>query len=122
MSERRTSLVESALHRVEEHIEAWRREDTDLKRAAEENRESLLSEATEREKKLAEELRDRRNSGGSGDTHTHVAFVVYSEGFAGTLENFSPERERLVKVVPARQSGGGMGVRGAWLVFKKAGG
>ncbi|MEJ7843799.1 MAG: phosphoenolpyruvate-utilizing N-terminal domain-containing protein [Rubrobacter sp.] len=44
-----------------------------------------------------------------------------SEEFADALESFSPERERLIKVMPAPDSSGGTGLRGSWLIFKDLG-
>jgi hypothetical protein len=48
-----------------------------------------------------------------------VVFVVASDAFADALEHFSPQLDRLVRVIPARESGGGTGLRGSWLVFEK---
>ena len=55
-----------------------------------------------------------------GDSPTHqVVYVVASDAFADALQGFSPGRDRLLSVVPAREGGGGMGLRGSWLVLKK---
>ena len=54
MSERRESMIERVLHRIEEHVEEWRRQDAARKREAASHREELWAEAAERQKLLAE--------------------------------------------------------------------
>jgi hypothetical protein len=47
------------------------------------------------------------------------AEAVASEAFADALQGFTPGRDRLLSVIPAREGGGGMGLRGSWLVLEK---
>ena len=54
MSEQRTSMIERIVHRVEEHIEEWRRRDATRAAEAEANRDQLWAAAAERERALAE--------------------------------------------------------------------
>ena len=54
MGEHRTSRIERIVHRIEEHIEDWRRQDAVRYADAEANREHLWGEAAERERLLVE--------------------------------------------------------------------
>jgi hypothetical protein len=120
MGNHRTSKIERIVHRIEEHVEEWRRQDAARHAEAEANRGQLWAEAAEREKLLAKAVSDEKSRGVSPEItkQQRVVFVVSSEEFARTLQCFSPERDRLVKVVPARESGGGMGMKGSWLVLE----
>ncbi len=123
MAQRHESIVERVVHRVEDHIERWRREDAALKREADASRDALWAEAVERERMLKETM-DREAGEGLpvGVTErVRVVYVVASEEFADALEGFSPERERLIRVMPAPGGEGGAGLRGSWLVFEELG-
>src|SRR3712207_6493169 len=54
MDERRTSMIERMVHRIEEHIEEWRRQGAARAAEAEANRDQLWAAAAERERHLAE--------------------------------------------------------------------
>lgn len=123
MAERHESIVERVVHRVEDRIERWRREDTALKREADANRDALWAEAAERERLLKDTV-DRESDDGSSGRVTdriRVVYVVASEEFADALEGFSPEKERLIRVMPAPGGERGGGIRGSWLVFEGLG-
>lgn len=122
MSEHRVSVFESIVHRVEDRIAEWRRHEAALGAEAEANRSRLWAEAAERERLLATTIghEETRRGAPEGATDEHeLIFVIASDAFADALEHFSPERDRLVRVIPARESGGGTGLRGSWLVFEK---
>ena len=125
MGERRESMIERVVHRVEEHIEEWRKRDAALAAEAEANRDQLWAAAAEREKLLAEII-------GEEETHRpcaeevmkehRVVFVVHSEEVAQTLEVFAQEGDRLVNVIPGARGryAKEMGIKGSWLVFEKS--
>ena len=97
MAEHRVSVFERIVHRVEDRIA---------------ERERLLAITIDHE--------ETRRGAAEGATGGHeLVFVVASDAFADALEHFSPERDRLVRVMPAREGGGGTGLRGSWLVFEK---
>ena len=48
MGERRPSAIERILHRIEEHVEDWRKRDSALQAEADESRSQLWAEAAER--------------------------------------------------------------------------
>jgi len=123
MSERRASMIERIVQRVEEHIEEWRREDAARKREAEANRDRLWAAAAEREKALVEAINEEESQRASLEeiTKQHkLVFVVHSEEVAQTLETFAAEKDRLVQVIPGRQGSYAkeIGVKGSWLVFE----
>lgn len=124
MSERRMPFLERIIHRVEDHVEEWRKEDAARKAEAETNRERLWGEAMEREKMLAEAMRAEEAGRGSIEeiaAQHRVAFVVHSEEMAQVLETFASDEARLVKVVPGRDNyTNGAGIKGSWLVFEAA--
>lgn len=125
MSERRTSMIERVVQRVEEHIEEWRRRDAARHAEADANRDQLWAAAAERERMLAEVI-------GEGEAHPasaeevmeehRVAFVVHSEEVAQTLEAFAAEKDRLIRVIPSTRGSYAkeMGIKGSWLVFEKS--
>ena len=125
MGEHRVSVIESIVHRIEDRMAEWRSHDAALK--AEASRDELWAEASERERLLAATMNQEEPHRGSpyrasaeGDAPTHqVVFVVASDAFADALQGFSPGRDRLLSVVPAGEGGGGMGLRGSWLVLEK---
>jgi hypothetical protein len=124
MSERRTSMIERVVHRVEEHIEEWRRRDAARHAQADANRDQLWAAAAERERMLAEVI-------GEGEAHPasaeevmeehRLVFVVHSEEVAQTLETFAEEGDRLIRVIPSTRGtyAKEMGIKGSWLVSEK---
>src|SRR5919205_496197 len=125
MGERRTSMIERIVHRVEEHIEEWRRQDAARAAEAEANRDQLWAAAAERERHLAEVIggeEARRASSEEIMKEHRVAFVVHSEDVAQTLESFAREKYRLVKVIPSTRGSYAkeMGIKGSWLVFEES--
>jgi hypothetical protein len=125
MSERRTSMLERVLHRIEEHVEEWRKQDAARKSEAASHREELWAEAAERQKLLAEAVTDGETPPASLEEMTkqhRVVFVLHREDLTGTLEAFAGGKDRLVNVVPGKGdygSGKGIeGIRGSWLVFE----
>src|SRR5215216_5521311 len=125
MGERRTSMIERIVHRVEEHIEEWRRQDAARHAEAEAHRDELWAAAAERERRLAEiigEEEARRASVEEVMKEHRVAFVVHSEEVAQTLETFAREGDRLVKAIPSTRGSYAkeMGIKGSWLVFEKS--
>src|SRR5215208_449322 len=125
MGERRTSMIERIVQRVEEHIEDWRRRDAARAAEADSNRDQLWAAAGERERILTElvsEEEARRESAEEVMKEHRVAFVVHSEEVAQTLEAFSAEKDRLIRVIPSTRGSYAkeMGIKGSWLVFEKS--
>jgi hypothetical protein len=126
MGERRTSMIERMVHRVEEHIEEWRRRDAARAAEADANRDELWAAAAERERTLAEVIGEeeaRRASVEEVMKEHRLVFVVHSEEVAQTLETFAREGDRLVKAIPSTRGryAQEMGIKGSWLVFEKSG-
>ncbi len=125
MGERGTTMIERMVHRVEEHIEGWRKRDVARHAEAEANRDQLWAAAAERERMLAEIIgkeETRRASAEEIMKEHRVAFVVHSEDVAQTLEAFAMEGDRLVKVIPSTRGtyAKEMSIKGSWLVFEKS--
>lgn len=123
MREQRTSMIERVVHRIEEHIEEWRRQDAARHREAEANRDELWAAAAEREKVLVETINEeesRRDSLEEITKEHQVVFVAHSEEVARTLEEFASQRDCLVKVIPAHRGNYAKerGLKGSWLVFE----
>ncbi len=123
MGEHRTSRIERIVHRIEEHIEDWRRQEAARYAEAEASREHLWAEAAERERLLVEAMGEEeahRDSIEEIAKEQRVVFVMHSEEVARALEDFAGEGDCLVKVVPRR--GGSYttapGIKGSWLVFE----
>ncbi len=121
MGERRESFIERVVHRVEEHIEEWRKRDAARAAEAEANRDQLWAAAAERERMLAEIIGDeeaQRVSAEEAMKEHRVVFVVHSEEVAETLETFAGKR--LVRVMPSTRGSYAreMGIKGSWLVFE----
>ncbi len=122
MGERRTSVIERILRRVEDRVEEWRERDRVRKGEIEADRDAMWAEAVERERLLAEAMGEEEARLGSAaeiEKQERVVFVMHSEEAGRALEAFASERDRLVRVVP----GGGShmastGVKGTWLVFE----
>lgn len=122
VAEHCVSAIEGIVHKVEDHIAEWRRHQAGLETEADASRSRLWAEAEERQRLVAATIghEETRREASAGDTGEHeVVFVVASDAFADALEHFSPDRDRLVRVMPARESGRGMGLRGSWLIFEK---
>src|SRR5215207_3302458 len=124
MGEQRRSTMERILHRIEEHVEEWRREDAARYAEAEANRDRLWAEAAERERLLVKALGEEEAQRESLEEVTkqhRLVFVLHREEVTQTLEDFAREDDRLVSVVPRR---GGetvtAGLKGSWLVFEKS--
>ncbi len=124
MGERRPSAIERILHRIEEHVEDWRRRDSALQAEADASRSRLWAEAAERERLLAEAVgaeEARRESIEELTKQNRVVFVLHREEVVETLEDFARQGDRLVSVVPRR--GGetiSQGLKGSWLVFERS--
>ena len=82
MSERRTSMIERVVQRVEGHIEEWRKRDAARHAEADAHRDQLWAAAAERERMLAEFIGEEEASRSSVEEKMkehRVAFVVHSE-------------------------------------------
>jgi hypothetical protein len=122
MGEQRESTIERILHRIEDHVQEWRRQERARETEAAAQREALWAAAVEREKLLAQTITDEESGRESIEEITkqhRVVFVVHSEEVAQTLGTFAAEKDRLVNVIPGRGSyGEGTGLKGSWLVFE----
>jgi hypothetical protein len=124
MSEHHASAIERVLHRIEEHLEDWRKRDAALQAEADASRSRLWAEAAERERLLAEAVgaeEARRESIEELTKQHRVVFVLHRTEVEETLEDFVREGDRLVSVVPRR--GGetiSEGLKGSWLVFESS--
>ena len=124
MGERRPPMIERIVHRVESHIEEWRKGHTARHAEAEVHRDELWAAAAARERHLAELIGEEEAHRASAEEvmkEHRVAFVVHSEEVAQTLETFAREKDRLVKVIPSTRGSYAkeMGIKGSWLVFEK---
>lgn len=117
------SRLEKIIHRIEDRIEEWRREDAARKMAAEANREKLWAEAAEREKMLADAINEELSQRESIETVTkqqRLVFVVHTDEVNETLQDFAEKKDRLVKVLPGRGTHvSAAGLTGSWLVFEE---
>ena len=124
MGEHRTSAIQRILHRIEEHLEDWRKRDAALQAEADASRSRLWDEAAERERLLVEAVgaeEARRESIEELTMQHRIVFVLHSDEVVETLEDFAREGDRLVGVVPRR--GGetiSEGLKGSWLVFESS--
>jgi hypothetical protein len=122
MSEHHASAIERVLHRIEEHLEDWRKRDAALQAEADASRSRLWAEAAERERLLAEAVgaeEAHRESIEELTKQHRVVFVLHRTEVEETLEDFVRAGDRLVSVVPRR--GGetiSEGLKGSWLVFE----
>jgi hypothetical protein len=126
MGEQRGSMIERIVHRVEEHIEEWRKRDAARAAEAEANRDQLWAAAAERERLLAEVIGEEESDRASVEEvmkEHRVVFVVHSEEVAQTLEVSAREGDRLLKAIPSTRGSYAkeMGIKGSWLVFEKSG-
>jgi ABC-type Fe2+-enterobactin transport system substrate-binding protein len=124
MGVQRTSAIERILNRIEEHIEDWRQRDSALQAEADASRSRLWAEAAERERLLAEAVgagEARRESIEELTKQNRVILVLHREELAETLEEFAPQGDRLVSVVPRRRGETiSDGLKGSWLVFESS--
>jgi hypothetical protein len=122
MLRQRSSTIERIVHRFEEHVEKWRREEAARLAEVEAIRERQWAEAVEQERLLAKAIGEgeaRRASMTEVAKRQRTVFVVHSEEAAGALQDFAREGDRLVKVIPSRGSHtNGSSVKGSWLVFE----
>jgi alkanesulfonate monooxygenase SsuD/methylene tetrahydromethanopterin reductase-like flavin-dependent oxidoreductase (luciferase family) len=125
MAEQRISMIERIVHRIEEHLEEWRRRDAALQAEADEARDKLWAAAAERERLLVKTINEeesRRDSLQEITREHRVVFVAHSEEVAKTLEEFAEEGDRPLRVIPGKQGSYAKeaGVKGSWLVFEEA--
>ena len=125
MGEHRGSMIERLVHRVEEHIEEWRRRDAARAAEAEANRDELWAAAAERERHLAEIVGEEEAHRATVEEvmeRHRLVFVVHSEEVAQTLETFAQQGDRLVRAIPSTRGNYAkeMGIKGSWLVFEKS--
>src|SRR5918993_332045 len=105
MGERHSSAIERVLHRIEEHLEDWRKRDAALQAEADASRGRLWAEAAERERLLAEAVgaeEARRESIEELTKQHRVVFVMHRTEVEETLQDFVREGDRLVSVGPRR--------------------
>ena len=124
MGQHHASAIERILHRIEEHVEEWRKRESALQAEADASRSRLWAEAAERERLLAEAVgaeETRRESIEELTMQHRVVFVLHRDEVVETLEDFARQGDRLVSVVPRR--GGetiSEGLKGSWLVFESS--
>ena len=118
-------MIERVLHRVEDHVEEWRKQERTRQAETAAQREKLWAEAHERQELLAEALVEGEAGPSSLEEITkqhRIVFVLHREDLTETLETFAKEKDRLVKIVPGKGDYGGgkgiEGIRGSWLVFE----
>ena len=105
MGERRIPMIERRMHRIEDHVEEWRKRDATRKMELASRREKPWAEAAERQKLLAEAVADGETPPASLEEMTRqrrVVFVLHREDLTGWLETFAGEKDRLVNVVPGK--------------------
>ena len=125
MGEHRTSVIERAVRRIEEHIEDWRKRDAARAAEAEAHRDELWAAAAERERHLAEIVGEEEAHRATVEEvmeRHRLVFVVHSEEVAQTLETFAQQGDRLVRAIPSTRGNYAkeMGIKGSWLVFEKS--
>jgi hypothetical protein len=125
MGERRGSVIERVLRRIEDRVEEYRTQERGRQAEMEAHRAELWAEAAERQRLLAEAMAEREAQRGSLEEITReqrVVFVLHREDLTGTLEAFAGEKDRLVNVIPGKGDYGGgrgiEGIKGSWLVFE----
>jgi len=125
MGERRGSVIERVLRRIEDRVEEYRTQERGRQAEMEAHRAELWAEAAERQRLLAEAMAEGEDERGSLEEITkeqRVVFVLHREDLTGTLEAFAGEKDRLVNVIPGKGDYGGgrgiEGIKGSWLVFE----
>lgn len=121
---RTEGFVERVVRGVERRIEEWREEDRRRRVEVEANRQLLWEEAVERERLLAEIVREeeaRELSPEEAAKETRVVFVMHSEEAGRALEEFCAGQTRLAGKIPGRgKHDRGSGLEGSWLVFESS--
>ena len=115
MGQRRESMIERVVRRVEGHIEEWRRQNAARHAEAEANRDQLWAAAAERERMLAEvigEEESHRTSVEEAMKEHRVVFVVHSEEVAQTLETFAQEGDGHQRILARFRKVGGLTIFG----------
>ena len=125
MGERRGSVIERVLRRIEDRVEEYRTQERGRQAEMEAHRAELWAEAAERQRLLVEAMAEGEAQRGSLEEITkeqRVVFVLHREDLTGTLEAFAGEKDRLVNVIPGKGDYGGgrgiEGIKGSWLVFE----
>jgi hypothetical protein len=125
MGERRGSVIERLLRRIEDRVEEYRTQERGRQAEMEAHRAELWAEAAERQRLLVEAVAEGEAQRGSLQEITkeqRVVFVLHREDLTGTLEAFAGEKDRLVNVIPGKGDYGGgrgiEGIKGSWLVFE----
>ena len=125
MGERRGSVIERVLRRIEDRVEEYRTQERGRQAEMEAHRAELWAEAAERQRLLAEAVAEGEADRSSLEEMTReqrIVFVLHREDLTGTLEAFAGEKDRLVNVIPGKGDYGGgrgiEGIRGSWLVFE----
>ncbi|MGF1473638.1 MAG: hypothetical protein ACFB50_18095 [Rubrobacteraceae bacterium] len=122
--DRSGSAIQRMLGKVEDRVEEWRARDTERKVQAERDRNQNWEEAVERERLLAEQMKEeeaREDSPiGTSGQKQRVAYVVHSKDMGQMLREFADGRQRLVETVPGRGDHPGEAeLEGSWLVFEE---
>ena|SRR5215207_7422699 len=106
MSRQRTPVIEGVLHRIEDRIEAWRKQDRAHKAEAATQREKLWVAAAEREKLLAEAVTEEVYQYSTDEVarRHRVVFVMRSEEASQVLEPFVAEKGALRRWYQARDA------------------
>ena len=115
MSRQRTPVIEGVLHRIEDRIEAWRKQDRAHKAEAATQREKLWVAAAEREKLLAEAVTEEVYQYSTDEVarRHRVVFVMRSEEASQVLEPFAAEKGCLEKMVPGKGGYEEAGMKGS---------
>lgn len=116
---------EKLVHRIEEHVEEWRKQEAARRAGVEAERDQLWAEAAIREKRLAEAVsheEKEQHSTEEAKKSRKISFVVHTEGAGEALEAFAGEKARLVDVVSGHRDYEGIpGFKGSWLIFEDTG-
>ena len=125
MGERRGSVIERVLRRIEDRVGEYRAQERGRQAEMEAHGAELWAEAAGRQRLLAEAMAEGEADRGSLEEITkeqRVVFVLHREDLTGTLKAFAGEKDRLVNVIPGKGDYGGgrgiEGIRGSWLVFE----
>lgn len=123
MSDQRESAMERIVHRVEGRLAEWRRQKQDRLESVESQRSELFEEAAERERRLAEAIRQEEEQPVKEEAERHeFAFVVHSRETGEALRKFSDGEARLVGVVAGQEGEvADSGLEGSWLILDPSG-
>ena len=120
----RLTPVEKLVHRIEEHVGEWRKQEATRRAEVEADIDELWAETAEREKRLVETVNQEEKEKHSVEEATKkhkISFVVHTEGAGEALEEFADEQARLVRIVSGHQHYEGIpGFKGSWLIFEDA--